>query len=169
MAKILPKFAKIINSSLDVGQNLPGFCRNFPRTFRSLHAAFRQHSGIGTSSGGRCISPDAPFLAGSCARPAAALRDEVNRRLLLGGRQSVKTRQTVQTLHGVQAQRGKLVGRGALAQSGFELRRGGLRPRDPFERTHAPGRSVRGERENFTWLVLGCTEAKFRKQMPNSK
>ena len=36
---------------------------NFPLTSRSIQAAFRQHPGIGTSSGGRCMRPDAPFLA----------------------------------------------------------------------------------------------------------
>ena len=43
--------------------------------FRSLHAAFTPHSGIDTSSGGRCMRPAAPFLASNCVRPAAALRE----------------------------------------------------------------------------------------------
>ena len=30
----------------------------------------------------------------------------------------------------------------------------------------APGGSVRGERANFTKLVLGCIEAKFRRVLP---
>ena len=47
---------------------LAKLCRNFSRTFRSLHAHFTQHPGIGTSSGGRSVRPDAPFLAHAAAR-----------------------------------------------------------------------------------------------------
>ena len=49
-------------------KKMPEFFENFPRTFRSFHAAFRQHPGIGTSSGGRCMRPDATFLAHAAAR-----------------------------------------------------------------------------------------------------
>ena len=42
------------------------------RTFRSLEVPEvpRRYSGIGTSSGGRCMPPDSPFLARSSARIA---------------------------------------------------------------------------------------------------
>merc|ERR1719247_599546 len=65
--KILAKFCR----------NLPEFFANFSLTLRSIQAAFRQHSGIGTSSGGRCMRPDAPFLPSSCARPQAAVLREL--------------------------------------------------------------------------------------------
>ena len=58
---------------------LPEFFANFPLTSRSIQAASRQHSGIGTSSGGRCMRPDAPFLASSCARPAGRSPRQVGR------------------------------------------------------------------------------------------
>ena len=56
-------------------ENAPTF-RSFHGAFRSLHAAFTPHSGIGTSSAGRCMRPDAPFLAHAAPLGLpAALRD----------------------------------------------------------------------------------------------
>ena len=52
-------------------------CSSFPK----LSEALWRDSGIGTSSGGRCMRPDAPFFASSCARPAAALRDHAGPRV----------------------------------------------------------------------------------------
>ena len=57
--------AKSVKILLDFGQIFleVNFAGIFRELSRSLHAASRDHQGIGTSSGGRCMRPDAPFLA----------------------------------------------------------------------------------------------------------
>ena len=86
----MPNFAKIIKSSLDFGHFFfffasffPNFeknevCRKFSRTFRSLHAAFRQHSGsiqgsVPVPADAACAQKMPPLLASSCARPSRPL------------------------------------------------------------------------------------------------
>ena len=67
-AKFCQNFAEFL---LNFDQIFSGFCQN-ATTFRSFpkpSEAFTPHQGIGTSSVGRCMRPDAPFLASSSARP----------------------------------------------------------------------------------------------------
>ena len=62
-------------------QQLSGAFRSLPKPFE----AFTLHQGISTSSGGRCMRPDAPFLAHAAplGLKPAALRDVLARALIL--------------------------------------------------------------------------------------
>jgi len=72
-------FAIIYHFLIKIAQHLPDFCQDLPK-FAGIQnpdvsGSILDASGIGTSSAGICIWPIHPLLASSCARPAAALRD----------------------------------------------------------------------------------------------